>query len=97
MIANLVTVKIKPEFIDLFLEVTLNNHKNSRLEAGNIRFDVLRSNDDPFHFTLYEVFADKQAIEYHKTTEHYKKWAEAMEKCMEEPRTKISNTPVAFD
>lgn len=97
MIANLVSIHVKPEWVDLFIEVSVKNHEGSRKEPGNVRFDVLQSNDDPTKFTLYEVFQDKAAIEFHKTTEHYKKWAEAMEICMAEPRSKVSNTPLAFD
>lgn len=96
MIVNLVMLEVKPEYIEAMKEICTYNHENSVKEEGNVRFDVLQNSDDPAKFTLYEVFRDKEAIEFHKTTEHYKKWAEAMETYLAAPRYKISNTEVAF-
>ena len=47
MIATLVYVDVKPEFVDQFREISIYNHDNTRKEAGNVRFDVLQSKDDP--------------------------------------------------
>ena len=38
-----VTVFVKAEFVDRFLEATLENARNTRREPGNARFDVLQS------------------------------------------------------
>ena len=62
MIANLVSVHVKPEFVEQFKEITTYNHNNTRKEPGNVRFDVLWNKDDPTRFTLYEVFADADAV-----------------------------------
>ena len=62
MIANLVSVHVKPEYIEQFKEITTYNHNNTRKEPGNVRFDVLWNKDDPTRFTLYEVFADADAV-----------------------------------
>ncbi|HHW25503.1 MAG TPA: antibiotic biosynthesis monooxygenase [Bacillota bacterium] len=97
MIVNIVTVTVKPEMREVFEEVTRYNHENSRREPGNVRFDVLNSASDPNKYILYEVFKDEAAVEYHKTTEHYKRWAAEMERCMAAPRTKESFTVVALD
>ena len=58
MIATLVFVDVKPENIEEFRAITIYNHDNTRKEAGNVRFDVLQSKDDPTKFTLIEVFED---------------------------------------
>lgn len=97
MLVNIVTVTVKPEMREVFEEVTRYNHENSRREPGNIRFDVLHSSTDPNKYILYEVFRDQEAVEYHKTTEHYKRWAAEMERCMAAPRNRESCTPIAFD
>ncbi|MGI6203626.1 MAG: putative quinol monooxygenase [Eubacteriales bacterium] len=97
MVVNIVTVTVKPEMREAFEKVTLYNHENTRREPGNIRFDVLHSSTDPNTYILYEVFKDQDAVEYHKTTEHYKRWAAEMEHCMAAPRTKESCTVLAFD
>ncbi|MBO5648863.1 MAG: antibiotic biosynthesis monooxygenase [Clostridia bacterium] len=97
MIANLVSVHVKPEAVEAFKEITAYNHENTRREPGNVRFDVLWDKADPTRFTLYEVFADEDAVAYHKTTEHYNRWREAVAPYMAEPRTAVSTTPLCFD
>ena len=57
MLATLVFVDVKPEFVEAFKAISVYNHDNSRKEPGNVRFDVLQSNDDPTKFMLYEVYA----------------------------------------
>lgn len=96
MIVTIVNIKVKPEHIDDFIEITRYNHENSIKEDGNVRFDVLQDTDEPTHFTLYEVFEDEEAIAFHKTTEHYKKWNAAMNIYMSAQRTKIVNRAIAF-
>lgn len=97
MIANLVSVHVKEDCIEQFKEITTYNHNNTRKEPGNVRFDVLWNKDDPTRFTLYEVFADADAVAFHKTTEHYNKWRETVAPYMAEPRSAVSNTPICFD
>lgn len=88
MPVSLVYLDIKPEMVGEFLEVTLENCACSRREAGNIAFHLLREKEDENKFVLFEHFRDKDAIEFHKTTAHYKKWAEMMERCSASPRHK---------
>ena len=38
-----VTVWVKPEFIQQFIEASLDNARNSRKEPGNIRWDFLQA------------------------------------------------------
>lgn len=97
MIATLVFVDVKPENVEDFRAITLYNHENSRKEAGNVRFDVLQTKEDPTKFVLYEVFRDEEAAAFHKTTEHYLKWREAVAPYMASPRKAIPTTPAAFD
>ena len=97
MIANLVFVDVKPENIEDFKKATILNHEGSRKEPGNVRFDVLQSTEDPTKFTLYEVFADEDAVAAHKVTEHYHVWRETVAPYMASPRKAIGTSPVAFD
>ena len=97
MIATLVFVDVKPENIEAFRAVTLYNHENTRKEAGNVRFDVLQSNDDPTKFVLYEVFRDADAVAHHKTTAHYLRWRDEVAPYMASPRRAMPTTPNAFD
>ena len=97
MIETLVFVDVKPECVEDFKKITIYNHENSRKEAGNIRFDVLQDNNDPTKFVLVEVFVDKEAAAFHKTTEHYNKWRETVAPYMASPRKAMPTTPIAFD
>lgn len=97
MIATVVFVDVIPEYAEQFVEITKYNHENSRKEAGNIRFDVLRDNNDPNKFVLYEVYEDEEAAARHKQTEHYNKWRETVAPMMASPRKSTPTTPLAFD
>lgn len=97
MIVNLVMLEAKPECIVEMAEICRYNHDNSVKEEGNIRFDVLQNADDPCKFSLYEVFRDKEAVEFHKKTEHYQKWAKAMEHILAAPRYKVSYHGIAIE
>lgn len=97
MIATLVYVDVKPECVEAFEKITVYNHDNTRLEPGNVRFDVLKSNSDPTQFVLYEVFADEATAAAHKETAHYLKWRAEVADYMASPRHATPTTPIAFD
>ena len=88
MPVSIVYLDIKPEKIEEFKTVALENCVNSRKEEGNISFDLLAQKDESDKFVLVENFRDKAAIEFHKTTAHYQKWAAMMEECAASPRYK---------
>lgn len=83
---TLVQVDVKPEHIDAFIKAVERNHLGTRREPGNIRFDVLQSDDNPARFVLYEVFATAEDAAAHKQTAHYKAWRETVESMMAAPR-----------
>ena len=97
MIATLVYVDVKPECVEAFEKITVYNHNNTRKEPGNVRFDVLHSNDDPTKFVLYEVFVNEDAARAHKETEHYLRWRAEVADYMASPRSATATTPIAFD
>lgn len=97
MKVTLVYIDVKPECVERFKAASLKNHDGSRREPGNIRFDVLQNKDDPTKFTLYEVFADDAALDFHKASDHYKFWAAEAAECMSAPRSKTVYAPLAFD
>jgi autoinducer 2-degrading protein len=96
MNALVVSIDVKPEHADEFVAATLANARGSRSEPGNLRFDVLRSTDDPNHFTLYEVYRDATAMAAHRETPHYKQWAAAVEPWLVQPRSRVRSTLVFY-
>ena len=91
-----VSIDVKPEHVDDFLAATLANARGSRTEPGNLRYDVLRSVNDPNHFTLYEVYRDDAAVAAHRQTPHYTQWAGAVEPWLTQPRSRVISTPVFY-
>ena len=81
-----VHIKIKPECVERFIAVSLENASHSRQEPGIARFDLVQSQDDPNQFVLEEAYRDTEAAAAHKTTAHYAKWRDAMVDMMAEPR-----------
>jgi quinol monooxygenase YgiN len=86
MYAVSVTIFVKPEHVAAFKEATLDNARNTRKEPGNVRFDVLQSEDEPARFMLYEVYRRKEDFAGHQQTPHYLKWKETVGPWMAVPR-----------
>ena len=89
MIVTCVTVFVKENHIDDFIKATKENHEGSISESGNMRFDVLRSRDNPSRFLLYEAYESEEAVKAHKTTPHYLKWKEKVADWMAKSREGI--------
>lgn len=66
-----VEVFVKPEHVDAFIDIIRANHLGSIAEPGCLRFDVVRSVDDPTRFVLWEAYVDEAASDAHKETPHY--------------------------
>lgn len=94
MIVTTVTVFVKPDHINDFIDATTLNHNNSIKESGNARFDVLQCTDDPTRFLLYEAFHSSEAAAAHKKTEHYLKWRDTVADWMAQPRQGIAHAVI---
>jgi len=86
MHVTLVHVRVLPEHVEDFIAATRANHQASVREAGNRRFDVLQSPEDPTRFLLYEAYLSEADARAHKETDHYLAWREAVAPWMAEPR-----------
>lgn len=86
MQVTIVHVRVKPDHINDFVAATRSNHEASVMEPGNIRFDVLQSDEDPTKFVLYEAYASVEDAAAHKQTAHYLEWRDAVVDWMAEPR-----------
>lgn len=91
-----VTIHVKPEAIERFIEATLDNARNSRLEPGNLRFDVLQAEDEKTRFLLYEAYKQKQDFLSHQTTSHYLRWKSAVADWMAQPRQGVKHNSLFF-
>ena len=84
-----VFVHVKPDQAEVFETATLENARNSVLEPGVARFDIIRQQDDPARFVLVEVYRTLDDPGRHKETAHYQKWRDAVADMMAEPRTSV--------
>jgi autoinducer 2-degrading protein len=91
-----VTVYVKPPFVPQFIEATLDNARHTRRESGNVRFDVLRAEDDPNRFQLYEAYHTKDDFAKHQQTEHYLRFKTAVADWMAQPRQGVRHNSVFF-
>lgn len=89
MLVTCVTVYVKVEHVDDFIQATIENHNGSVKEPGNMRFDVLQCAEDPTRFLLYEAYESKEASAAHKETEHYLTWRDTVADWMEKSREGI--------
>ncbi|MFQ5582438.1 MAG: antibiotic biosynthesis monooxygenase [Mariprofundaceae bacterium] len=92
MQVTIVHVDVNPEHINDFVTATRSNHEASVMEPGNIRFDVLQSDEDPTKFVLYEAYASVEDATEHKQTAHYLEWRDAVAGWMAEPRKGVPYT-----
>jgi autoinducer 2-degrading protein len=84
-----VHVHVKEDMIEEFKKISIENAENSLGEPGVARFDVIQQNDDKSKFVLCEVYRTPEDPAKHKETEHYKKWRDAVENMMAEPRFSV--------
>jgi autoinducer 2-degrading protein len=85
----LVHIKVKSEYVEPFIQASLQNAKHSIQEAGIARFDVIQETEDPTRFILVEVYRTPEDQLRHRDTKHYQLWRDTVEDMMEEPRQGI--------
>ena len=90
MIVVHIFVHVKPDCVEAFRRATIENARNSVLEPGIARFDVLQQSDDPTRFVLVEAYRNAEATAQHKATAHYSAWAAVALDMMAEPRTRTT-------
>ncbi len=91
-----VTVFVKAEFVDRFLEATLENARGTRHEPGNVRFDVLQADAEPPQFLLYEAYLTQEDFAKHQQTIHYLKWKDTVAEWMAQPRQAVRHVSKFF-
>ncbi len=91
-----VTVFVKPEFVQPFIDATFENARHTRREPSNVRFDVIQAEDDPTRFMLYEVYQTKAGFVSHQQTPHYAAWKTKVADWMAQPRQGVKHNALFF-
>ena len=84
-----VHVHVKPECVEEFKAASIENARQSVLEPGIARFDVVQQTDDPTRFVLVEAYRTPEAALAHKETKHYQVWRDTVAAMMAEPRSSV--------
>lgn len=97
MIALIVSLRVKPDLRDQFLQAVEDNALCTvRDEPGCLRFDVLEDKAEENHFLFAELYQDDDAIEQHRQTPHYRRWQEHGVPCLIEGSRIITNCAAVF-
>ena len=91
-----VTVHVKGGLAWEFIDATLDNARNTRIEPGNVRFDVSQAVDEDTRFLLYEVYQTPEDFTKHQQTSHYLRWKAAVADMMAQPRQGVKHNSVFF-
>jgi len=91
-----VTIFVKPDCHQLFIDATLTNAVNTRNEPGNVRFDVLQAEEESNRFMLYEVYKSKDDFHRHQQTPHYLTWKATVADYMAQPRQGVRHHALFF-
>ena len=74
-----VNIRIKPENVDRWMKMAMENAREARKEPGCRQFEVLVDPKDKAKVLLFEIYNDEKAFEAHQATPHFKKYlAEAV-------------------
>ncbi|MFQ5934023.1 MAG: putative quinol monooxygenase [Dehalococcoidia bacterium] len=91
----LVTIDIKPEHKERFMEEMLLDAKGSNEnEPSCLRFDILQDDENPNRIHLYEVYRDEAALEAHTKAPHFLRWIETVKDWFDGDRTRRMCTNV---
>jgi (4S)-4-hydroxy-5-phosphonooxypentane-2,3-dione isomerase len=72
---NAVDLDIVPEQREQFLAAIKENGAATVKEPGCRQFDILVLASNPNHVFLYEVYDNEAALQSHRNTDHFKKYA----------------------
>ncbi len=86
MVVRAIKVWVRLSEIQAFERATRANHEGSLSEPGVVRFDVLKHEQNPGEYLLYEMYRSPAAALAHKETEHYQVWRDTVAPMMERSR-----------
>lgn len=89
MLIHQVFIRVKPEFLDAFLEATKENSRGSIQEPGCVRFDILQQKDDSTRIVLHEIYRNQSDLDHHRTTAHFAQWRDTVPEMFAEPRYSV--------
>jgi quinol monooxygenase YgiN len=74
---NAINLDIAPDQFDKFMAVAKENAVASAKDPGCREFSIAVSQDDPHHIMFFEVYDNAAGLDFHRQTDHFKKFQEA--------------------
>ncbi|WP_046176747.1 putative quinol monooxygenase [Domibacillus indicus] len=78
-------LKVNPKYRDDFLQKAKQVAVPSQAEEGNISYQFYENPERPNSFVFLEKWKDKESINYHEATAHFKQFAEEVQLVLSEP------------
>jgi len=76
-IINAINLDVPADQFDKFMAVAKENAVASAKDPGCREFSIMVSKDDPHHVMFFEVYENEAGLDYHRNTEHFKKYQAA--------------------
>lgn len=78
-------LKVEPKHREKFFSQARQVAVPSQAEAGNISYQFYENPEQPNNFVFLEKWKDKESIDYHEGTSHFKQFAEEVQHVLSEP------------
>ena len=80
MYAIFVTLNVNPDRIEEFEAASLGDAEGStRDEPECFRFDIMKDPEVPGRYYLFEVYLNRDSLEKHRATPHFRTWWSTVE------------------
>ena len=66
MINQMVTFRVKPEYLDIFKAALIEDKKNAQQEPGCVEIRLFSGRQTPGLIFCYERWKDQDALDYHR-------------------------------
>ena len=64
-------LQVKPDQEQAFLEAAKILLPATKAEKGNISYDLMKSTEQDYHYTMVEIWRDLEATAIHNASEHF--------------------------
>ncbi len=82
------------ESTEEFLELMAGMVRDTRAEPGCLRYDLFAAAGDASSYHLFEIYADGDALDAHRGTEHYQAYRAAVPGLLAEPIAVLVLEPI---